>query len=292
MSTSDTDAGRNIEQERQKAELRDFDGREPETIERELDATRADMRETLEALERRFSFDRLVDLTIGRVRERGGEFAGNLTNAATQNPLPLLLTTIGVSWMMLTSRRAARDDDYDSASYSAASGRERMAGLRERAAGASDTIHGAVDSTRDTLRQAADSSRDALRGATDSLRSAAESSRETFEHTAASLRSGASRAREQADYARQRMDRLLHEQPLILGALGLAAGAIIGALLPSTEHEDRLLGEARRKAVKAVAEKSRGRVESPHENAAAYSAAAGTREQEGDSSERPTSRPH
>jgi ElaB/YqjD/DUF883 family membrane-anchored ribosome-binding protein len=295
MSTSDTDAGRSMEQERRNAELRDFDDREPETIERELDATRADMRETLEALERRFSFDRLVDLTIGRVRERGGEFAGNLTNAATQNPLPLLLTTIGLSWMMLTSRRGARD--YDSASYSAASDRERMAGLRERAAGAADTIHGAVDSTRDTLRHAADSSRDALRGATESLRGAAESSRETFEQTAASLRSGASRAaeltREQADYARERMDRLLHEQPLMLGALGLAAGAIIGALLPSTEHEDRLLGEARRKAVKAVAEKSRARFESARENAAAYSAPAGARvQEEEDSSERPASRPH
>src|SRR5687767_6550520 len=151
MSTTETDSGRDIEQEsRRYAEQRDFDGREPETIERNLDATRADMRATLEALEHRFSFDRLVDLTIGRIRERGGEFAGNLTNAATQNPMPLVLTAIGLSWMMLTNRRGTRSDD--SASYSTAGSRERMGNIRERAAHASDKVHGAVDSTRDTLR--------------------------------------------------------------------------------------------------------------------------------------------
>lgn len=289
MSTTETDTGRNSEQEsRRQAEQRDFDDREPETIERELDATRADMRATLEALEHRFSFDRLVDLTIGRIRERGGEFAGNLTNAATQNPMPLVLTAIGLSWMMLTNRRGTRS--YDSASYSTAGSRERMGNVRERAAYASDKVHGAVASTRDTLRHAAESSRDAFRSAT-------ESSRETLEHTAASLRSGASRAaeltREQAEHARERMDRLLHEQPLMLGALGLAAGAIIGALLPATEHEDRLLGDLRRKAVKNVAEKSRAHFESVREEAPAYSAPAGDREEkEAASSGRPTSRPH
>ena len=289
MSTTETDTGRNSEQEsRREAEQRDFDDREPETIERELDATRADMRATLEALEHRFSFDRLVDLTIGRVRERGGEFAGNLTNAATQNPMPLVLTAIGLSWMMLTNRRGTRS--YDSASYSTAGSRERMGNVRERAAYASDKVHGAVASTRDTLRHAAESSRDAFRSAT-------ESSRETLEQTAASVRSGASRAaeltREQAEHARERMDRLLHEQPLMLGALGLAAGAIIGALLPATEHEDRLLGDLRRKAVKNVAEKSRARFESVREEVAAYSAPAGDREEkESASSGRPTSRPH
>jgi hypothetical protein len=33
------------------------------------------------------------------------------------------------------------------------------------------------------------------------------------------------------------------EQPLVLAGLGLAAGAMIGALMPSTEIEDRAMGE-------------------------------------------------
>ena len=47
----------------------------------------------------------------------------------------------------------------------------------------------------------------------------------------------------------------------MLGALGLAAGAIIGALLPTSEHEGRYLGEMRDKTIKDVAQKSRVRLE-------------------------------
>src|SRR5688572_31739319 len=129
MSTFETDTDRNLGV-KAGDELED---REPRAIERDIDATRADMRATLEALERRFSFDRLVDLTVGRIRERGGEFAGNLTDAATQNPVPLLLVSVGVAWLMLTSRGGKRDDYSDS--YSTSPGyRERMANVRERAA--------------------------------------------------------------------------------------------------------------------------------------------------------------
>jgi hypothetical protein len=118
MSTTEMDRG-NFEDVARR-DLRDDDDREPQAIERDIDATRADMRATLEALERRFSFERLIDMTVGRIRERGGEFAGNLTDAATQNPMPLLLTSIGLGWMMLASRRGSRGNsaysnsgDYD-----------------------------------------------------------------------------------------------------------------------------------------------------------------------------------
>src|SRR5688572_2202520 len=116
MSTSEMDRG-NFEDVARR-DLRDGDDeREPQAIERNIDATRADMRATLEALERRFSFERLIDMTVGRIRERGGEFAGNLTDAATQNPMPLLLTSIGLGWMMLASRRASHGNGaYDSSS--------------------------------------------------------------------------------------------------------------------------------------------------------------------------------
>jgi len=301
MSTSEMDSGRSFEEVarnsgemREPRKTRELDDREPQVIEREIDATRADMRETLEALERRFSFDRLVDMTVGRIRARGGEFAGNLTDAATQNPMPLLLTSIGLGWMMLMSRRGSRG------ASGSASGQwtdersgtlgERMSNVRERAGRAADQVQGAMDSTRDTLKQAADSTRGAWR-------QAADSSRETAE----SVRSGATRAyeitREQAGMARERVDRLLHEQPLMLGALGLAAGAIIGALLPTSEHEDRFLGEMRDKAVKDVkdvAQKGRARLETALDHVAPSSSAERRNNAggDGDSSSRATPRPH
>jgi hypothetical protein len=278
MSTTETDAGRNLENEaRRIAEQPEIEDREPQAIEREIDATRADMRATLEALERRWSLERLVDLTVGRVREHGGEFAGNLTDTVTRNPVPLLLTSIGVGWLILASRGNTRPDSSDSGvRYRTGNIRERATHaadtVRERAAAAADEVHGVMESTRDSLAHAA------------------ESSRETLGHTAASLRSTASRAaaatRDRVDHARAGMDRLLDEQPLLLGAFGLAAGAIIGALLPTSEHEDRLFGEARDKAMKGVAEKSRALYDTVREHAAAYAAPNGAAD------EPPASRPH
>jgi len=281
MSTTETDRKRYSEAPRE--ELRELTDREPQAIEREIDATRADMRATLEALERRFSFDRLVDLTVGRVRERGGEFAGNLTDAATRNPLPLLLTSIGVGWMMLANRSGNHESNRN---WQSGPGGRRGAddlshgarNIRDRAAQAADQVAGAVDSTRETVKDAM------------------QSSRETLEETAESLRSRASRAaevtREQTGIARERFDRLLHDQPLVLGALGLAAGAIIGALLPATEHEDRLLGSMRGKVVKDVAQKSRALYETARDNAASYSAPETRNSDDDYSGERPSSRPH
>jgi hypothetical protein len=246
MSTSETDVNRNFETERRT--YAEEAGREPNAIERDIDATRADMRATLEALERRFSFDRLVDLTIGRIRERGGEFAGNLSDAAIAYPVPLLLTSIGLGWMMLAGRRGphARTFTHDS-----------MAGAREGIAEAADSVRGAAEATSD------------------------------------SLRSGATRVaaatREHVDDARVRMERLLDEQPLLLGALGLAAGAIVGAFLPASEQENRLLGEARAKAVANVARSSRARREAAREQSAASQSVPPSGTTTG---ERPTSRPH
>ena len=240
MSQSETDLGRNLDPQARRYSGHD-DG-DPRSIERRIDATRADMRVTLEALERRLSFDRLIELTIGRVRERGGEFAGNLTDAAAQNPVPLLLTSIGLGWMMLTNRRGGASR----ASYSSSDLADKASGVADRVHGAADRMHGAVDSARDTL-----------------------------EHSAESLRGTASRAatatREQVDYARQRMDRLLDEQPLMLGAIGLAAGAILGAWLPTTEHEGRVLGDVRDKALSRVAQQSRSRYEAARDQAATFS---------------------
>jgi len=281
MSTTEADRERYSEAARE--ELRELTDREPRAIEREIDATRADMRATLQALERRFSFDRLVDLTVGRVRERGGEFAGNLTDAATRNPLPLLLTSVGVGWMMLAARSGNHESDRNWQSgpggrRRADDLRDRASDIRDRASQAADQVAGAVDSTRETLKDAV------------------QSSREAFEETAESLRSRASRAaevtREQAGLARERFDRLLHDQPLVLGALGLAAGAIIGALLPATEHEDRLLGSMSGKVVKDVAQKSSALYETARDTAASYSAPETRRSNDDYSGERPSSRPH
>jgi ElaB/YqjD/DUF883 family membrane-anchored ribosome-binding protein len=192
------------------------------------------MKATLDALEHRLSFDRLVELTLGRIKDRSGEFAGNLTDAATQNPVPALLTSIGIGWMMLTSRRGARSDHHGS-------------GNGDHGAPEGSGLGGSLASTRDTMRRAVDSTRG-------TLQHAADSSHEAIEHATESLRAGSEKAKEQFDVARERMDRLLDEQPLLLGAFGMAVGAVLGAILPTTENENRWLGPIRDKTSDLVAE--------------------------------------
>jgi len=162
-------------------------------LEREIDETRASVYATLEALERKLSPEHLLDLTLGRVREHGGQFAGNLGSSMKENPVPMLLTSIGIAWMMLSGRRDGN-------------------GMSPHASGVRETVQNA----RERLGQ----------------------SRET--------------AREQLSRARSGVDYLLHEQPLVLGALGIVAGALIGATLPASEEEDRLIGDVRDRALDKV----------------------------------------
>lgn len=49
--------------------------------------------------------------------------------------------------------------------------------------------------------------------------------------------------------ARSRLDRLMHEQPLALGAVALAVGALIGAVLPETRYENKWVGPVHDEAV-------------------------------------------
>lgn len=81
-----------------------------------------------------------------------------------------------------------------------------------------------------------------------------------LQESMASMRNKASEAAHSAaesmhsmrERARGSMDYLVHEQPLALGAIGLAIGAVLGAAAPRTRQEERLMGEASR----GVAEKA------------------------------------
>jgi hypothetical protein len=137
---------------------------DPEQLAQEIDETRANVRATLRALEHKLSPEALIDRMLEQLRQHGGELAGNLGHTVKQNPIAMLLTSVGIAWMMADSRR-----------------------------------HEAT-------------------------------SKPGGEHGAARTRHG--------------FDHLLREQPLLLGAIGIAAGAVVGAALPRSEEEDGILGPA------------------------------------------------
>lgn len=248
----------------------------PDEIEHDIDDTRADLAATLEALEHKLSPNHLMDMTLGRVRQHGGEFAGNLGSAVRDNPVPLLLTSIGIAWMMMSNRQHNGDGGMT---------REPGVGsrLRGRMRDAADRWTDAKDGASERWAGAKEGAGERLAGVKDTLSGARErldSSRESLAQTAGSMRDGARRAtdatRAQMDRMRGAADHLIQDQPLVLGAIGIVAGAVIGAALPATEEEDRLIGSARDsaldKAKRAGAEgyrKVRGHAENIAETAKA-----------------------
>lgn len=185
--------------------------RDPDALEREAEAARREIAHTMDLLEQRLSPGQLLDRALSMAREHGGEFAGNLGRSVKYHPVPLLLTTVGISWLAFTENRPPRSGDGPSAG-----------GWFGQA------------------RQAGD-------GALDSAREKAEELTGSVQESAQSVRAGASQAadslRHQSARVRERFEQTLHDQPLVLGALGLALGAILGGALPRSESEDRTIGE-------------------------------------------------
>jgi hypothetical protein len=115
----------------------------------------------------------------------------------------------------------------------------------ELAEGASEWGAEVRDTAQEWSAEAGAAARSAQRGA----RRLAAGARDRLSVTGRQLRHGAHRAGARAGYYGRRAQRsfldTLHEQPLVLGAVGLAVGAAIGAALPATETEDEWMGETR-----------------------------------------------
>ena len=53
------------------------------------------------------------------------------------------------------------------------------------------------------------------------------------------------RTRHVTNGTEQRFNQMMQDSPMVLGAVAIAAGALMGTLLPRTDMEDTYLGEAR-----------------------------------------------
>ena len=270
-------------------------------IEREVEDTRARLTGTLEQLRDRATPGQLFEQALDYAKQSGGtDFARNLTAAVRDNPLPLLLIGAGVGWLVLSDRRGGTGggtagDRQQRALPPPPSGRSHPTSVRVYPtgpdAGTSDAGDGpsaterasaAVSDAKDRIGEAASGLRDSVAGAADRVGEAASSTYRSVADAAGSATEGigagaSSAAQRVADAGRGARDQfgqlggstrqglgwLLREQPLVLGAVGLAVGAAVGALLPGTEAEDRLMGETR----DDVAERARATAEEGYQRA-------------------------
>jgi len=261
MSSSTTDPG-----ERSSAQ-----------IEREVENTRANLTDTLDTLRDRVSPGHLMDQAVEYLRGSGGrEFANNLGRTVRDNPIPVLLIGAGMGWLMMSGGRSAETgharpqqalpspgttylptptggpagarslDTHNSATHASPTRASGMAhddghekeSLTERASAAASGVAGRVS---DTASHAYDRVAGAAGSAAEGVGAAAGNVSHRATELAHDARDYAARAGSSAQHG---MNWLLHEQPMVLGGIGLAIGAAIGAMLPTTRTENRLMGEA------------------------------------------------
>lgn len=70
--------------------------------------------------------------------------------------------------------------------------------------------------------------------------------------TAGEREAARERVRRAASRARSGWDHMVHDNPMVLGLVALAAGALLGASLPPTELENQYLGETRDKVLESA----------------------------------------
>ena len=244
-------------------------------IKSEIERTRVEMSETLGEIQERLRPDHLIqqakdtvaEAATGKVRNimhSAGEtatmvadqtkYAGrNLADYVRTHPVQMALLAGGVTWWLL--RGSDRSDEWEGASE----GWQGSAGSYDYDEGYSlrDKVGDIASTTRETVGQYAATARETVgeyaAGARETVGEAAEAARlkalRASERARHAAQLASQRAQETWQSASSSVDDWVHEYPLAAGAIAVAVGAAIGLSVPSTEIEDRTLGEKRDQAL-------------------------------------------
>lgn len=202
----------------------------PETIEREIDAQRENIGHIVDALESKFTPGQMFDQALLLMQSNGSTFLTNLGTSVRNNPVPAVLTSVGLMWLMMSQNRPPTPREYrvePDVDWADDLGE----GLSEGLDSARQRLHDTTDSLKDSYQavkgKAAHLS-DSLHAKTDQLSHAVHDTSDRL----------ARRTHEMGD----QFSHLLKEQPLLMAAMGIAVGALLGAALPTTATERRYLG--------------------------------------------------
>ena len=218
---------------------------------REAEATRQRISRTVDEVTDRLTVGQVLDEVLGYAKGGGGTMATALTRAARDNPVPSLLVSAGA--MMFLSERLGLPRRAAAGSRMGPMARKSGAGLKQGLGEATSAAGDAVSSAGEQIGNLG-------RQVRDRAASAAQSAGETVQDYSGAVADQvsdlAAQAQEQLETASQQLiqqaRRLMEEQPLLAGAIGLAIGAGIAAVVPKTTTEQEIMGDAS-KAVKEAA---------------------------------------
>ncbi|MFC6477798.1 DUF3618 domain-containing protein [Pseudomonas asuensis] len=175
--------------------------KDPATLEREIDQQRDSINDIVNALESRLSPGELLDKAMTYAKGNGGEFINNLGSTIKANPVPTLLTSVGLMWMMMGQNR---NQSYTSGSMSSTGGmtdalRDKSSSmsdaLHDKTASMSSAVHDKTDSMRMQAQGLKDKAADMRSNASDSMNSARQSVSEKAQNASETLRNQTTKAK-------------------------------------------------------------------------------------------------
>ena len=279
---------------------------EPSEIREQIEQTRNNMSETINAIQEKLSFSNLVESAkdevsdqisgayksaktalFGNASEKMGTLMTKVKNnvdkfsddygpaitGATQtvvetvksNPIPFIFIGLGFGFWLLNSRRSNNkvksyryvdgfDDDEADYDYSDTE-LQNFAPSRNRS-----TVKKVYNKVSDVAGQAGETVANAASTAYEGVSTAAGSAYEGVGNVAGkayeqvgNLGSGVKQA---ASWTQETYSEQLEENPIAVGAVAFALGAVIGLAIPSTELEGQYLGEARRNWIQQAQDKA------------------------------------
>lgn len=186
--------------------------KDPMQLEHEIDQQRDHIGEIIHALENKLSPGEIFDRVLGSGKG-GREFAGNLADTVKANPMPTMLTVAGLAWLAASSNRSHTTAVTTTTTSDKPGMSERVDHARERVGHARERVSSTMGSAKQRIGES-------THHAMDSARLKARRGKEGFDH-------------------------MLDDNPMAVGAMAIAAGALLGAMLPPTRKEDELIGPMR-----------------------------------------------
>lgn len=252
-----------------------------EHIKAQIEETRANLGETIDAIQDRLSFaniseqvseqvnnafesakDSAYEATIGKVvhfmKNTGNEISrSSIVSTAKSNPLPLLLIGVGAGLLAYQSYGKGRSGGRSLNQYRASThpryGEQQNLGTASegRAASLMGSAQEGIGSVKDSVSNAAGAAYESVSGLAESTYTGAGDI--------------AYRAKEKVgdlgQKAQETYSHYLEEKPWAIGAVALVAGAAIGLAIPSSRYEGELMGEARLNLMNKAQEGASGLVD-------------------------------
>ena len=241
-------------------------GKTPRQVERDIDETRSEMSETLGALSDRLDPSHLKDQAMDQAKDflagPASDVGNTLLDTVKQHPVPALAAALSIGWLVVKSGeseqdRRFEDDYYDRYGRYPAPGYAQYARRTGRRYAFYDAAYGNYDagnSDRSLTDKAGDKLSDVKEAVTDKVADLTGQAEDR-------LHSAGDQARRQRRRASNWLEQQLDENPLLMGAAALAAGALVGLSVPETQAEDELMGEQSDRLVKQAKEVAGEKVE-------------------------------